>query len=263
MIHQEVDGIPYYSFEVLARHDEIINAVFTRLGGVSRPPFAELNVGHLVGDELAAVETNHRLIHQTLGLSSKEIATAHQVHGNGVVMVGPDDGGKAVPATDALITGTPGANLMLRFADCLPIFLYDPGRRAIGLAHAGWRGTAAKVVQRMVLMMVEGLGSDPTKIIAGLGPAIGPCCYEIGLDVAELLRASLRNSEKVLHRLEGNTFRFNLWEANRQQLVEAGIREIEISHVCTACHTDEFFSHRAERGRTGRFAAVMGIRKQK
>jgi YfiH family protein len=263
MIRQELNGIPYYSFEALAKHEEIINAVFTRIGGVSRPPFAELNVGHLVGDELAAVETNHRLIYQILGLSSKEVVTGHQVHGTVAAMVGPDDGGNVIPTTDSLITSTPGMNLMLRFADCLPIFLYDPERRAIGLAHAGWRGTAAKAAQRMVTMMVDGFGSDPTKMIAGLGPAIGSCCYEIGAEVAESLKASLKDWDIAIRRSKQNTLCLNLWEANRQQLMEAGIREIEVSQICTACHTDEFFSHRAERGRTGRFAVVMGIRKPK
>lgn len=260
MIRQEVKGMTYYSFEALSYYEEAINAVFTRLGGVSRSPFAELNVGHLVGDDLAAVETNHRLIYQTLGLSSNEVVTARQVHGNSVAMVGPDHLGKILPATDALITGTPGVSLMLRFADCLPIFLYDPERRIIGLGHAGWRGTVAELAKRMVSMMIGDLKSNPTKIVAGLGPAIGPCCYEVGPKVAELLRATLKDWEKALHCMEGGAFRVNLWEANCQQLQEVGIRNIEISHICTACHTEEFFSHRAERGRTGRFAAVMGIR---
>lgn len=260
MIHQEINGIRYYSFEALTPHEEIVNAVFTRLGGVSLPPFAELNVGHLVGDELAAVETNQRLIYQTLGLSSHEVVTARQVHGNNVAMVGPNDGGKVIPATDALITGTPGVNLMLRFADCLPIFLYDPETRAVGLGHAGWRGTAAKLAQRMTAMMVKGLGSDPTEIIAGLGPAIGPCCYQIGAEVAESLRATLEDWETALHHLEADSVYLDLWEANRQQLVEVGVREIQTSNVCTACHTSEFFSHRAESGTTGRFAAMIGIR---
>jgi YfiH family protein len=263
MIHHEVNGIPYYSFETLADYGQIISAVFTRLGGVSHPPFAELNVGHLVGDELAAVEANHRLIYQTLGLSNEEMVTAHQVHGNGAALVGPGDGGKVIPSTDALVTGTPGVNLILRFADCLPIFLYDPERQAIGLGHAGWRGTAAKLARQIATMMIEGLGSDPRKIIAGLGPAIGPCCYQIGAEVVEFLQGSLEDWERAVHHSEGNTFYLNLWEANRQQLVKAGIREIEASQICTACHTDEFFSHRAEKGKTGRFAAVIGIREPK
>jgi YfiH family protein len=260
MIYQEVNGIPYYSFEGLSNRQDIVNAVFTRRGGVSRSPFAELNVGHLVGDELAAVETNHRLIYQTLGLSGRGVVTARQVHGNRVAIVGPDDGGKVIPATDALITGRPGLSLMLRFADCLPIFLYDPERQVVGLGHAGWRGTVAGLARQMAVVMIEALGSEPRHIIAGLGPAIGPCCYQVGIEVAESLGASLDGWEKTVHPTGGNALHFDLWEANRLQLVEAGIAQIEMSHVCTACHTAEFFSHRAEKGRTGRFAAVIGIR---
>jgi YfiH family protein len=260
MIYQEANGIPYYSFEALAGHEGIVNAVFTRRGGVSRPPFSELNVGHLVGDEVAAVESNHRMIFETLGLSSKEVVTAHQVHGNRVARVGREDGGKVMPATDGLVTGIPGLSLMLRFADCLPIFLYDRERGVVGLGHAGWRGTAAKLAERLALTMVEGLGSDPTRIIAGLGPAIGPCCYQVGTEAAELLKASLDNWEEAVRLTQGNALYFDLWEANRLQLVGVGIRDIETSQICTACHSAEFFSHRAEMGRTGRFAALIGIR---
>jgi YfiH family protein len=263
MIRRELDGTPYYTFETFNNYAEIISAVFTRLGGVSRPPFHELNVGHSVGDEPSAVNTNHRLINETLGLSDEQVVTGHQVHGNGVARVTSHDGGQVIPATDALITHTPGVSLMLRFADCLPIFLYDPERRIIGLAHAGWRGTAARVAQRLAAAMVASVGSDPGNMIAALGPAIGPCCYEIGAEVAESLRVSLGESQGAVRLSGGDSFYFDLWEANRQQLEWAGVREIEISHMCTACHTDEFFSHRAETGRTGRFAAVMGIRESK
>lgn len=261
MIRQEVNSIPYYSFGALANDGEIINAVFTRLGGVSRPPFSSLNVGHQVGDDPAAVEANHRLILQTLGLSRSEVVTAHQVHGNSVAIVGMEHARSVIPTTDALITRTPGVTLMLRFADCLPIVLWDPVQQAIALAHAGWRGTAANAAQRIASMMVEEFGSDPTQMIAGLGPAIGPCCYQIGAEVANPLKASLQNWERAIKVTEGSTYCLDLWEANRQQLVEAGVRRIEISHVCTSCHTDEFFSHRAEKGRTGRFAAVAGIKR--
>jgi YfiH family protein len=151
-------------------------------------------------------------------------------------------------------------NLMLRFADCLPIFLYDPKRRAIGLGHAGWRGTARGLGTHMVSAMVECLGIKPAETIACLGPAIGPCCYEVGPEVAESVKLSLSDWDGSLLPLGDNRFSLDLWEANRQQLSEAGIRQIETSRMCTACHTDEFFSHRAERGSTGRFAAVMGIR---
>ncbi|MGB3903298.1 MAG: peptidoglycan editing factor PgeF [Anaerolineae bacterium] len=263
MIHQEQNGVPYYTFEALADHEEIVHAIFTRLGGVSRPPFVDLNVGRLVGDDLAAVETNHRLIYETLGLSSRRVVTARQVHGDRVAVVSADDGGRVVPATDALITNTGGVNLMLRYADCLPIFLYDPETRAVGLGHAGWRGTAAGVARRMVSTMVKDFGSNPSRIIAGLGPAIGPCCYQVGPEVVQTVKPTLEDWERALHHLGGDDFSLDLREANRQQLMQTGVRGVEISDMCTACHTDEFFSHRAERGATGRFAAVMGIRESR
>lgn len=260
IVRRAANGIRYYCFEGLSQHHGIFNAVFTRVGGVSRLPFSQLNVGQLVGDELAAVEINHRLIYQTLGLSEKKVVTARQVHGCDVAVVDVLDGGRTIPGTDALITSTPGLSLILRFADCLPIFLFDPEEQVVGLGHAGWRGTAARLAHRMVSVMMGSFGSDPPDIIAGLGPAIGPCCYQIGANVAQQLTASLEDCQGALHPSEGDAFHFDLWEANRQQLMRLGIHRIETCHICTACHTSEFFSHRAERGRTGRFAAVIGIR---
>lgn len=261
MMRDAAKGIPYYSFKALSGCGEVINAIFTRLGGVSGPPFAGLNVGRLVGDDPAAVDNNHRLIYETLAIAREQVVTARQVHGNGVAVVGAGDGGTVVPATDGLITNTCGLSLMLRFADCLPIFLYDPENRAIGLAHAGWRGTAARVAEQIVSTMVEVMGSDPSKMIAGLGPAIGPCCCHVGTDVVGSLRPSLQDWQAALHPAGNDTYRLDLWEANRQQLMQTGLTNVEVSHLCTACHTDEFFSHRAEKGSSGRFAAVMGIRK--
>lgn len=261
MIRRELNGIPYYTFEALDTCKQVVNAVFTRLGGASEPPFAALNVGRLVGDDLMAVETNHRLIYEILGISAEEVVTAHQVHGDRVALVDAADGGKVMLATDGLITKTRGVSLMLRFADCLPIFLYDPQNNSIGLAHAGWRGTAAKIAQRLVSAMAEAVGSDPSTIIGGLGPAIGPCCYQVGPEVAERLKPSLTQWQKAVAASPDSTFSLDLWEANRQQLVEAGVKKVELSRLCTACHADEFFSHRREKGRTGRFAAIMGIKK--
>jgi YfiH family protein len=260
MIYHEAARIPYYSFECLAQHGEIVHAVFTRVGGFSKPPFAGLNVGRLVGDDLDAVGANHHAIYETLGLCAEQVVTARQVHGNEVAVVDADHLGKVLPATDALVTGATGIALMLRFADCLPILLYDQRTRAIGLGHAGWRGTAGGLARRMVSVMVECLGTDPAETIACLGPAIGPCCYEVGPDVAQLVESSLPRCGGALLPTRENRLFLDLWEANRQQLSQAGIREIETSRLCTACHIDRFFSHRAEGGTTGRFAAVIGIR---
>ena len=260
MLRHQINSLVYYRFTNFASHDEVLHGVCTRLGGVSPSPCESLNVGHLVGDDHKLVEANHDLIYQTLGVSRRYVATAHQVHGSRVALVGPEDRGRVVPATDALITDTPGVALMLRFADCLPILLYDPVRQAIGLAHAGWKGTIKGIAAKTVWAMVEAYGSRPADIVAGLGPCIGPCCYQVGTEVIESVKANLNHWQGLLQPQGDGSVHFDLWEANRRQLAEGGVGKIEVSQLCTACRTDEFFSHRAEGGHTGRFAVILGMR---
>ncbi len=259
-LRHQINGLVYYRFANLAAYDEVFHAVFTRLGGVSGAPCESLNVGHLVGDDYELVEANHDLIYQALGISRRDVATAHQVHGNRVALVGPEDRGRVIPATDALITDTPGVALMLRFADCLPVLLYDPIRRAIGLAHAGWKGAIGGIAAKTASAMVEAYGSRPADIVAGLGPCIGPCCYQVGTEVIELVKASFGHWQELLRPQGDGSVHFDLRGASDRQLAELSVREVEVSQLCTACRTDEFFSHRAEKGRTGRFAVILGMR---
>jgi YfiH family protein len=217
-------------------------------------------VGHLVGDQHELVEANHDLIYQALDIPRGDVATARQVHGSRVALVGWGDRGRVIPATDALITDMQGLSLMLRFADCLPVLLYDPVRRAIGLAHAGWRGTVKGIAAKTVAAVMQAYGSQPADIVAGLGPCIGPCCYQVGSEVIEAVRANFNHWRGLLRPQRDGSLHFDLWEANRLQLAEAGVEEIDVSRICTACRTDEFFSHRAEGAQTGRFAVVLGMR---
>jgi len=247
-----------YHFQRLTA-EGLIHAVFTRLGGVSHEPFAALNVGRSVGDDQAAVAQNLTRIYASLGLTPDQVVTAHQVHGNRVAVVAAQDGGRVVPATDALATDTPGLALLLRFADCQPIILYDPARCALGLVHAGWRGLAQGIARRAVETMQEAFGTSAADLLAGLGPAIGPCCYTVGDDVAAALGYALPDWRKVMTLdPSGTGWRLDLPAANAQQLAAAGVpaRQMEQTGLCTACHNDEFFSHRADNGQTGRFAAV-------
>lgn len=257
MIRHHKGGVAYYTLPHLGWG--VQHAIFTRLGGLSHSPFEELNVGHLVGDEDKAVEANHRIIYETLDLSAREVVTARQVHSHSVAVVGPKDKGRIVPATDGLVTETPGVGLMLRFADCLPILLYDPQKQVIGLGHAGWRGTVGLLAQRLAETMREEFGCHLSQVRAGLGPAIGPCCYSVGEEVREVVRAVLPDSSGALVE-RANGIHLDLWEANRWQLRQLGIQRIEVGKICTACNTAEFFSHRAEGARTGRFAVLMILR---
>jgi YfiH family protein len=247
----------YYQFHNLAAAG-VTHGIFTRLAGRSLPPFASLNVGHTVGDDSDAVESNHRLISKSLGLRSSDVITARQVHGSNVAIVGLNDLGAVLPNTDALITRDPGTALMLRFADCTPILLAEPRRSVVGIVHAGWRGTLGQIAVKAIEKAVRLFGIVPERLIAGIGPSIGPCCYEVGYDVLRRLESDEEDWSNLLVKKEKGTF-MDLWASNRRHLVNAGVRNIEVARLCTACHIDEFFSHRQESGLTGRFAAVISV----
>ena len=172
--------------------------------------------------------------------------------------------------------------LTQRYGDCTPILVYDPVRHAVGLAHAGWRGTVAGMASALVQAMVESYASDPATLVAVVGPAIGPCCYEVGPEVVDAVRLAFPEAALVLAtppsrddavvfaaqvskgqpKSNGAASRphFDLWEANRLQLAQAGVKQIEVAGVCTSCRRDLYFSHRGDHGRTGRFGAVVMLR---
>ncbi|HHH40614.1 MAG TPA: peptidoglycan editing factor PgeF [Chloroflexi bacterium] len=260
MIRVNRNGLVYYRFEGLADEPDLSHAVFTRLGGVSRSPFATLNLGHTVGDDLEAVRINHQRALAAVGWPREAVATAHQVHGNHVQVVGEGDRGTVQRATDGLVTDRPGVLLMLRFADCAPLLLYDRERRAVGLVHVGWRGLVAGAAPAALARMATAFGTRPADLWAGVGPAIGPCCYEVGPDVIESVRRLELDGPPVLREQPGGRVHLDLWSAIVGQLRAGGVEEIEVAGLCTACHTEEWYSHRAERGRTGRFGAVIGFR---
>ena len=262
MIRRHKNGLLFYQFACLARHARVQHAVCTRLGGRSLGAFGALNVGSLVGDDPAAVQANHELIYDCLGLAESAVVTARQVHGAHVATVGHSDGGTVIPSTDALISNEPGLALLLRFADCVPVVLYDPQRQAIGLVHSGWRGWVGGVVSNAVAALHSAFGCRPADLLAAVGPAIGPCCYEVGPDVIAAVQQIAGTRTDLLCTQPSGAVHFDLPRAVRWHLQHSGVEQIEDSGLCTACHTDEFFSHRAAGGHTGRFAVLVGLRAQ-
>lgn len=158
---------------------------------------------------------------------------------------------------DGAVSDVPGLMIVMTFADCVPVLLWDPNRGACGFVHAGWRGTALRVASSAVNAMVAEFDVDPRNIRAVIGPSIGPCCYEVGDDVWNTMAHAYPTLEA-----RPDHDRLDLWKSNRQDLLSAGLADthIETSGTCTSCHTDRFFSHRAEGGQTGRFGACIGLR---
>ena len=249
-----------YRFEQWAAETGLRHGIFTRLGGVSQAPWHSLNVGSTVGDDPAAVARNRQLMVEALGFSEDRVYTVWQVHSADTVKVDqPLAAGETLIKADGLVTDRPGVALVMRFADCTPVLFFDPVRGAIGMAHAGWRGTLAGAAVSVARAMIEQLGSRAADIQAAIGPSIGPEDYEVGPEVvAAVARAFPGQPDLLPPGPEGNPH-FDLWEANRRALEAAGIGQIEVAGMSTAKHVDEFYSHRAEHGRTGRFGAVIGL----
>jgi hypothetical protein len=158
-----------------------------------------------------------------------------------------------------ILTRNPAVTLYMRFADCVPVLLYDPVRAAVAMAHAGWLGTVRGASRVAVEIMISQFGSRPGDILAAIGPSIGPDHYEVGQDVLDQVAAAFGDEAKgLVERRDGRSY-LDLWASNRFQLQQAGVKHVEVAGLCTACHTDDWFSHRAEVGRTGRFGALIAL----
>ncbi|MBI5930180.1 MAG: peptidoglycan editing factor PgeF [Chloroflexi bacterium] len=258
-IETAADEPVYYQFEFW-QSAPLKHGVFTRLGGVSQAPWDSLNVGGNIGDDVEAVAQNHERIYAALELDGSRACTVWQVHGaETVVANGPLPDRKWLAKADGIVTDKIGLPLAMRFADCVPILFYDPVRHVIGMAHAGWRGTVQGAALSTLVAMRDTYGSQPADVLAAIGPSIGPENYQVGPEVVEAVQAYFGSTDGLIHWTDDGSAYFNLWEANRLTLARAGVEQIEVAGICTASHTHEFYSHRAEKGQTGRFGAVMAL----
>jgi YfiH family protein len=258
MPFHEKDGLRYFSFESFPK--TITQAVFTRRGGVSPAPWTTLNVGGSVGDERARVAENRIRSFQAMGRDPASIHDVWLVHGTDIVYAdAPRPLEQPSAKADILLTDKAQVTLFMRFGDCTPLLFYDPVKQVIGMAHAGWMGTVRNVAGAAIHAMQERYGSKPADILAAIGPTIGPDHYEVGADVITQVQSAFgKDAERLLVPGNGN-IHFDLWTANQIQLEKAGVEKVEICGICTACHLDDWFSHRAEKGKTGRFGALMAL----
>ncbi|HLZ57484.1 MAG TPA: peptidoglycan editing factor PgeF [Ktedonosporobacter sp.] len=296
MIERQQGNLRYQQFNHYLQFPELTHSIFTRQGGYSEGQYRALNTSTTLkaGDSIDNVSRNRQLALQTLNLAHYPCVTSWQIHGANVATFDTRDEWRSdwaypsyyyqswtpqsIHKADAIITRERGVAIALSFADCTPIMLYDPVEQVIGIAHGGWRGTARGIAAITVAAMERQFGCQPQNIYAGIGPSIGACCYEVSQDVQdlfmgrlsfedmpthphyqELVRESAAFSTKCLPDRE--SLRLDLWATNRKQLLLMGLlpTHIEVTDTCTCCNTDRFFSHRGERGKTGRFPVIMAL----
>jgi len=251
---QRRDGsVPWWS-PSLEGQEEVHIIYTTRQGGVSEGPFATLNLGSH-GDEAPRVEENRRRLWKALGWEGIPWVRPFQVHGAQVEWVSSPK--QPLPPADGLLTNLPGVALGILVADCVPLLIVAPERRVIGAVHVGWRGLVAGILPSLLRALGRARVA-PQECWFWLGPCIGPCCYEVGEELAACFRQ--RWGEEVLHRVEGRKkAHLSLPATIRNELVEHGVPEAQIQWVglCTACRLEEFFSHRRDGPRTGRQAGLI------
>jgi polyphenol oxidase len=256
-------AIEYLESEELSALDFVTHAFCTRLGGVSAGPYSSLNTGDLVGDGDDNVLRNLNLVEDAFEIPAGGLILMRQVHGDRICLLDGDGPlQEGLSECDGLITGRPGVALGVRTADCVPIFFADRTRRIIGAAHAGWRGTALGIAARMVDTLAGRFSSHREDLLALIGPAIGPCCYQVDAPVFEAFSAMPGSDQFLRPCKELGRWMVDLALANRLQIREAGVpsENIFTSGLCTSCRRDLFFSHRAGKGRAGRQINLLMLR---
>jgi len=253
-------SVPYLSIPAFQDMRFIVAAVSTRIGGISQNPYYSLNLGYHVDDAHESVAENRRRFCSKLAIEVGSLVISQQVHGNTTTVIDDSHRGHgayghedAISDADAMITESRDVALAVLTADCVPVMVVDPLRKAIGIAHAGWRGALSMIAGRTVLKMRDTFGTQPADCLVALGPSIGPCCYKAGEDVISQFQSAFGPAICVAKD------RLDLQLAVQLQLAGVGVEKSNISssRLCTACNRDIFYSYRAEGGRTGRIISVI------
>ena len=263
------NGLPILYFPELSSFRFIDHLFTTRDGGVSEGEFSTLNLSFTRGDKEEAVRENFRRVARALSVTEDRFVFTDQTHTNVVGHVGEEDAGKGLTrekdyeGVDALITDEPKLVLSAFFADCVPIYFVDPKKKAIGLAHAGWRGTVSRIAAAVVAEMRDTFGTKEEDLHVAIGPSICQNCYEVGDDVADMFRMAFQKDERaVLRRTESGKYQLDLWYANEIILTDVGVpfSQITVAGLCTSCRSRLLFSHRATKGHRGNLGAFIMIR---
>lgn len=270
MTLNENKGVPYLTYNRLSDIDFIRHAFSTKHGGVSKGEWTSMNFAFSRGDNPENVLENYKIFSDAVGFDYNSLITSSQDHHTYVRPVTKNECGigiwreKDIMSVDALITNEPNVTLVTHYADCTPLFFVDTVGKAIGLAHAGWRGTVGKIGEEVIKKMTALYGTNPSNVVVAIGPAISKCCYEVDKDCAENFYnlKDLDNSKFIFPKEDGK-YMIDLLETNRQIVMKAGVKKenIVLSDLCTKCNSDLLWSHRATNGHRGTMCAFMCIEK--
>ena len=250
------DAVSYLTFKDLEKYGFFKHAYSTRIGGVSENEFKSLNLGFSTKDSSEKVKKNFSIFCAAFGVSENKLAITSQIHEDEIKEVKNIGKFTVFDGVDGLVTNEPGVTLATFHADCLAVYMIDPEKKAVGLAHAGWRGTVKNIAGKLARKLESTYGCNKENLICALGPSIGSCCFEVSSDVTEIFR-SLDIPETYLK--DGN--KIDLPEVNRRLLLNEGLKDENIikSDVCTMCFKDLLFSHRATGGKRGTNAAFISL----
>lgn len=266
--HKEVT---YLTFPILEETGLVRHLFSTREGGVSKGIYASMNLSYSRGDEKEAVDENFRRIAEVFDSSPERMVCSRQTHTTNIRLVTEADCGKGTVKetdyedVDGLITNIPDIILGTFYADCVPLYFVDTRKKAIGLAHSGWRGTVERMGEHMLRAMKNAYGTRPEDVVAAVGPSICQACYEVSADVAEAFREKAPKEWKYILQKgkEEGKYQLDLQKANQLILINAGVpgEQIAVSDICTCCNSKIMFSHRASEGKRGNLGAFMELRK--
>ena len=261
MIKKECSGLSFLAFEQLDRYQSFRHGISLRRQNIRGQDDQNQSIDFdLSSHANPRLLKNRKWFCRAVGLPVEQLVRPQQVHGNEVKVV--EQGTRPVEQTDGLCTRTPGVGLLLLGADCPLVVVFDPGTVALGVAHAGWRGTVGRITEKLIATMAQALGCNPAEMIAGIGPGISCPYYEIGADVAQQVSRQLPNLPGILHQNnDRQRWRLDLIEANRLQLVQAGLSpdHIELSGCCTYRDKEMFFSYRRQGQKAGRWGLLAGL----
>ncbi len=265
-VHNPISGsLEFFRFPGLSALPGISHFITSRSGGKSEGNYSSLNLGLNTADDPRNVIRNREILAEALSVPPGRFVYANQVHDCRIQYIsgmcagsGTKAAETAIQDTDAMVTNIPGICLMVLTADCVPVLLYDPVRKVVAATHAGWRGTVKQIARNTVRFMMDEFGCQPKDILAGIGPSIGPCCYEVGEEVEQsVIQAFGTAFGYLVEKDKVGKPCFDLWYANQQQLIAIGLltEHIETAGICTHHNPGKYFSSRASGGRTGRFGA--------